>query len=204
MTNSGTTSTSTSTTSTSSGIYWSPIGLLDMLNTGGAVEQILSSNKGRTAVFLAKGPGRFGIYSTHSPKKVTVDGEDYDFTFERLPSDKVKHDIVLTGESSGVRAGTNMNAEVILKGLINKVGEMSEEVQIFISEASVEYSDLLFSKSNTENGNENENENENDDKNDKNISKDGIINLILKGDESNALPLKLNPLSGVRKVAIYW
>ena len=137
-------------------------------------------------MFLAKGPGRFGIYSTHSPKKVTVDGEDYDFTFEKLPSDKVKHDIVLTGESSGVRAGTNMNAEVILKGLMNKVGEMSEEVQTFISEASVEYSDLLFSKPNTESENENDSENDKNDNN-KNISKDGIIHLILKGDESTEI-----------------
>ena len=33
---------------------------------------------------------------------------------------------------------------------------------------------------------------------------EGLIKINLMGDDSSALPLKVNPLSGVQKVAIYW
>jgi hypothetical protein len=55
-------------------VFWSPIGLLNMLNAGGAVEQILPTRKARTAEFLARGPGEFGVFASTVPKRVIVDG----------------------------------------------------------------------------------------------------------------------------------
>ena len=176
----------------SSAIYWSPIGLLDMLNTGGAVEQILPTKSTRSAVFLAKGPGRFGIFVSKVPKRVTVDGAECIFSYEAMSEERVKSNMLLgDGSGGGSNVGLNKNAEVMIKEFINKVGDMSDDVQSFINDASAEYNDILFSKTKT-------------DKIDKKTRLGGLINITLHGDASSALPLKVNPLSGVQKVAIYW
>ena len=178
--------------SSSSAIYWSPIGLLDMLNTGGAVEQILPTKSTKSAVFLAKGPGRFGIYVSKVPKRVTVDGADCIFSYEAMSDDRAKNNMLLgDGSGVGLNVGLNRNAEVMIKEFINKVGDMSDDVQSFINDASAEYNDILFSKTKA-------------DKIKKKKGPGGLINITLHGDTSSALPLKVNPLSGVQKVAIYW
>ena len=178
--------------SSSNAIYWSPIGLLDMLNTGGAVEQILPTKSAKSAVFLAKGPGRFGIYASQIPKRVTVDGAECSFSFETLPEEKAKTNILLGDESrSSDTIGLNINAEVMIKEFIVKVGDISDDVQSFLSDTSAEYVDILFSKTKV-------------DKIDEKKFTEGLIKINLMGDDSSALPLKVNPLSGVQKVAIYW
>jgi hypothetical protein len=79
-------------------VNWAPIGLLDMLNTGGAVGRVckdevshmptnngdeetqhikdlsvkLKSSSLVTSKFVMKGSGRFGIYSTEKPKHIMV------------------------------------------------------------------------------------------------------------------------------------
>lgn len=181
--------------SLSNAVYWSPIGLLDMLNTGGAVERILPSKSSRSALFLAKGPGRFGVFSSQKPKQVTVDGAVCDFTYEPLPDEKTKQNIVLSdGMGRGIKVGLNISPEVMIKEFMLKMGEMSDEVQTFIREASNEYADMLGTlKEKSGSGV------------DKIPIKGGLISFILRSEgDTTATPYKLNPLSGVRKVAMYW
>ena len=78
-----------------------PIGLLDMFNSGGAVDQFqvhlasksqldndestsLTKNRPVTArvTLKVRGCGRFGAYSSQSPLKCTVDGIDTDFIYD--------------------------------------------------------------------------------------------------------------------------
>lgn len=179
----------------SDAVYWSPIGLLDMLNTGGAVERILPSKSSRSALFLAKGPGRFGVFASQRPKQVTIDGAVCDFTYEPLPDEKTKQNIVLSdGMGRGIKVRLNISPEVMIKEFMLKMGEMSDEVQTFIREASNEYADMLGTlKEKSGSGIE------------KIPIKGGLISFILRSEgDATALPQKLNPLSGVRKVAMYW
>ena len=97
---------------------------------------------------------------------------------------------------SGVHINLNINAEVMMKEVMHKVGEISDDVQSFINEASADYGKLLFSKE--------KEVKEREGLRDKNKLQEGLISITLNGDTNSALPLKLNPLSGVRKVAIYW
>jgi raffinose synthase len=91
-----------------SNISFAPIGLLDMFNTGGAVEQVeiqmasdkspehfdgevsselttsLSENRFPTATIAlrVRGCGRFGAYSSQRPLKCTVGNVDTDFNHD--------------------------------------------------------------------------------------------------------------------------
>lgn len=91
----------------SSNISFAAIGLLDMFNSGGAVENVevhmsekkpdlfdgevsselttsLSDNRSPTATISLKvrGCGRFGIYSSQCPLKCTVGSIQTDFTYD--------------------------------------------------------------------------------------------------------------------------
>lgn len=84
------------------GISFAAIGLMDMFNTGGAVEEVeihrtsdkqelfdgevttsLSSNRTTTATIALKvrGSGKFGVYSSQRPLKFAVDGTKTDFNY---------------------------------------------------------------------------------------------------------------------------
>ncbi|CAO2831719.1 unnamed protein product [Amaranthus hypochondriacus] len=74
-----------------SSIAFTPIGLLDMYNTGGAVDEFkvqqISSNSGTQSPTViielkVRGNGRFGVYSSQQPSKYTVDGVETDFTYD--------------------------------------------------------------------------------------------------------------------------
>lgn len=70
------------------------------------MEKILDSKKPRTASFLARGPGRFGIFSTLKPKKVTINDEICEFTYDLLMKEESKDDIVLNdGLGNGIKLG---------------------------------------------------------------------------------------------------
>ena len=174
-------------------VYWSPIGLLDMLNTGGAVERILPSRSSRSANFLAKGPGRFGVFSSQRPKQVTIDGTVCEFSYEAISRENNKQSIVLNdGRGRGINIRLNINAEEMMKEFMQKMGEVSDDVQTFINEASNEYADLMGSTKSSD---------------DRNSIQGGLITLLIKSDEdfsSSTPPTRLNPLSGVRKIAILW
>ncbi|THU74050.1 hypothetical protein C4D60_Mb04t29270 [Musa balbisiana] len=91
------------------GISFAPIGLLDMFNSGGAVEQFdvsvtpnhaaagqddghalsdpaatLSTNRGSTAAVAlrVRGRGRFGAYSSQRPLRCTLDSSDVEFSYD--------------------------------------------------------------------------------------------------------------------------
>ncbi|RHN79116.1 putative galactinol--sucrose galactosyltransferase, Alpha-galactosidase [Medicago truncatula] len=65
------------------GISFAPIGLLDMFNTGGAVEHF-EIHKGATASasLRVRGSGRFGVYSSQKPVKCVVGDNETDFNYE--------------------------------------------------------------------------------------------------------------------------
>ena len=59
------------------------MGLLDMFNTGGAVEHF-EIHKGATASasLRVRGSGRFGVYSSQKPVKCAVGDNETDFNYE--------------------------------------------------------------------------------------------------------------------------
>lgn len=62
-------------------LEWSPIGLLDMFNPGGAVIETLSSRNYKEAKFVARGSGAFGVYTNAEPSAVSMNGKKIQFTF---------------------------------------------------------------------------------------------------------------------------
>ncbi|CAM8917540.1 unnamed protein product [Rhodiola kirilowii] len=61
-------------------IHFAPLGLLDMYNSGGAIEA-LSSNTYDMIIVKARGCGRFGAYSSKKPKLCKVDSQNQEFTY---------------------------------------------------------------------------------------------------------------------------
>jgi len=59
----------------SSDIKFAPIGLTNMFNSGGTIQQLKYIEKGDKV----KGGGRFLVYSSESPKKFQLDGSDVAF-----------------------------------------------------------------------------------------------------------------------------
>lgn len=66
------------------GVRFAVIGLMEMFNSGGAIEGIvISSNTDSHFVEIAlKGCGRFGAYSSKRPKKCCLDSMEMDFEFD--------------------------------------------------------------------------------------------------------------------------
>lgn len=65
-------------------ISFAAIGLLDMFNTGGAVEQVEIHNRAatKTIALSVRGRGRFGVYSSQRPLKCVVGGAETDFNYD--------------------------------------------------------------------------------------------------------------------------
>ncbi|XP_041998998.1 probable galactinol--sucrose galactosyltransferase 2 isoform X2 [Salvia splendens] len=63
-------------------ISFAPIGLLDMFNSGGAVEQCDNISDSSSITLKVRGCGRFGAYSSQWPLKCTVGGTETDFDYE--------------------------------------------------------------------------------------------------------------------------
>ncbi|KAG0482087.1 hypothetical protein HPP92_010171 [Vanilla planifolia] len=67
------------------GIYFAPIGLLKMFNSGGAVEQFQwRATSAATADLSLKvrGCGQFGAYSSRKPSTCTLDSMDVEFSYD--------------------------------------------------------------------------------------------------------------------------
>lgn len=65
-------------------IQFAPIGLIDMYNSGGAVEAVeFSKDSGSfgTIIIKGRGAGRFGAYSNPKPKFCTVNSKEEAFEF---------------------------------------------------------------------------------------------------------------------------
>lgn len=65
------------------GIKFAPLGLLDMYNSGGAVESLSCSVQiaETTVKIRGKGLGRFGAYSSSKPKWCMVCQKEEEFTY---------------------------------------------------------------------------------------------------------------------------
>jgi len=84
------------------GIMWGPVGLVDMLNSGGAVRD--SSRLQRTpsssssAQFSCRGPGRFVGFTNRRPSKVVVSGKEVEFLHDKA---QCELSIMLPAEMAG-------------------------------------------------------------------------------------------------------
>lgn len=67
----------------SNGVKFSPIGLIKMFNSGGAVKEFnWGSNESTNVAMKVRGCGQFGAYSSAQPKLITVDSEEVEFKYE--------------------------------------------------------------------------------------------------------------------------
>ncbi|KAK9104394.1 hypothetical protein Scep_021238 [Stephania cephalantha] len=63
-------------------VHFAPIGLVNMLNTGGAI-QSLSFDDGENSVRVdVKGTGEIRVFSSHKPRICKINGEEVDFKYE--------------------------------------------------------------------------------------------------------------------------
>lgn len=60
---------------------FAPIGLIDMFNSGGAVEGLSFSHDDCSIRIEARGCGRFGAYSSARPAHCTVDEDKVEFEY---------------------------------------------------------------------------------------------------------------------------
>lgn len=68
-------------------ILWSPIGMLEMMNCGGAVIEIIGTKTPLTGSFKTRAPGVIGFYSNTRPKKIIVDGKEIEFNIKNNNDD---------------------------------------------------------------------------------------------------------------------
>ncbi|XP_058112990.1 probable galactinol--sucrose galactosyltransferase 1 [Magnolia sinica] len=66
----------------SSGASFAPIGLVKMFNSGGAIKELrYEAERSSTIDMKVRGCGVFGAYSSIKPKRITVDEEEVEFTY---------------------------------------------------------------------------------------------------------------------------
>ncbi|OVA20555.1 Glycosyl hydrolases 36 [Macleaya cordata] len=65
-------------------VQFAPIGLVDMYNSGGAIEALncTSDSSGCTVKIKGRGCGRFGAYSGSKPKSCFIDGKEEEFDYD--------------------------------------------------------------------------------------------------------------------------
>ncbi|KAF4351306.1 hypothetical protein F8388_010860 [Cannabis sativa] len=65
------------------GLRFAPVGLLDMYNSGGAVESVSCRVEvsGYTMIIKGRGTGRFGAYSSSKPKRCMVEQKEEEFSY---------------------------------------------------------------------------------------------------------------------------
>lgn len=63
-------------------VQFAPLGLINMFNSGGALEDIssISDSSATTIHVRCRGPGRFGAYSATRPELCRVDGQQVEFS----------------------------------------------------------------------------------------------------------------------------
>uniref|UniRef100_A0A0E0LIE5 galactinol--sucrose galactosyltransferase n=1 Tax=Oryza punctata TaxID=4537 RepID=A0A0E0LIE5_ORYPU len=67
---------------TGSDVAFAPVGLLDMFNAGGAVEECAVDATAATVALRVRGCGRFGAYFSRRPARCALDGADVGFTYD--------------------------------------------------------------------------------------------------------------------------
>ncbi|KAL6639538.1 hypothetical protein ACP70R_023268 [Stipagrostis hirtigluma subsp. patula] len=64
------------------GVSFAPVGLLDMFNAGGAVEECAVDAGGASVALRVRGCGRFGAYCSRKPAKCLLDSADVEFSYD--------------------------------------------------------------------------------------------------------------------------
>lgn len=64
------------------GARFAPIGLVKMFNSGGAIKELNYETSNGTVALKARGCGLFGAFSSARPKRVLVDLEEAEFSYE--------------------------------------------------------------------------------------------------------------------------
>ncbi|KAL5197001.1 hypothetical protein ABZP36_000513 [Zizania latifolia] len=66
------------------GVSFAPVGLLDMFNAGGAVDECAVNDNGAAAavVLRVRGCGRFGAYFSRRPSRCALDSADVEFSYD--------------------------------------------------------------------------------------------------------------------------
>ncbi|KAF8708535.1 hypothetical protein HU200_029901 [Digitaria exilis] len=68
--------------SPSTGVSFAPIGLLDMFNSGGAVERCEVDEAAAVVKLRVRGCGRFGAYCSRRPARCTLDAAEVEFSYD--------------------------------------------------------------------------------------------------------------------------
>ncbi|XAR56837.1 hypothetical protein NMG60_11037458 [Bertholletia excelsa] len=67
----------------SNGTVFAPIGLIEMFNSGGAIQKLEYETGGAASITMkVRGCGIFGAYSSGRPKRITVDTKEIEFGYE--------------------------------------------------------------------------------------------------------------------------
>lgn len=86
-------------------VQFAPIGLIDMYNSGGAIQAVdISSKSSASGIHIkGRGPGTFGAYSSTRPRSCAVNSEEREFEFRedkllkiRIPARSSSWDIVIS------------------------------------------------------------------------------------------------------------
>lgn len=65
------------------GVSFAPVGLLDMFNAGGAVEEcdVITDDGGKAMALRVRGCGRFGAYCSREPARCLLDSAEVEFSY---------------------------------------------------------------------------------------------------------------------------
>lgn len=67
----------------STGNTFAAIGLINMLNSGGAIKKLeYESDKGESVNITVRGCGKFGAYASFRPKRITAGAHEMEFEYE--------------------------------------------------------------------------------------------------------------------------
>lgn len=69
------------TTLPSKWVQFAPIGLVNMLNTGGAVKSLVYNKEGNSVQMGVKGTGEMRVFASEKPSSCRIDGDDVAFEY---------------------------------------------------------------------------------------------------------------------------
>lgn len=90
-------------------VEFAPLGLIDMYNSGGAIEDLETTNNPSECriKIRSRGPGRFGAYSSVRPRHLKVDNKEEEFSFE------LKHGLLIVNLSHVLEEGGLRDIEIV-------------------------------------------------------------------------------------------
>lgn len=64
-------------------VQFAPIGLVNMLNSGGAIESLAFDGEENSLQVAVKGTGEMRVFSSEKPRSCRINGEDVAFGYEK-------------------------------------------------------------------------------------------------------------------------